>query len=218
MKYKYLLLLSINLEHWIFPFLLYNLLLSQSPFSLSLSLFFYIYKAHKRDHFLTICMSLIILCICLRMIFRRRVFIMASLPDHWHNSLSLLFFFSLTTTKKKMREEDAWTINWRARTHTRAYTIWSLSKKRVDGGWAMKTLRMCCFHVYFSRHDFDQNLLSRLSIKNNRRKINIFHWYIIFLIFFSNMIIGRVYSLSGWKKEMTLFILRKEHFVIRTFA
>lgn len=120
--------------------------------------------------FLPICITIIILCICLRMIFRRRVLIMTSLPDHWHNSLSLLFFRQ-RQRQKKMREEDAWTIKWRARTHTYSYIIWSLSKKK--GWWRVSSehledvLLLCLF---FCRYYFDQNLLRRLSTKKNRNK------------------------------------------------
>ncbi len=111
----------------------------------------FIAKARKRDQFLTIYMSLIILCICLRMIFRRRVFIMASLPDHWQNSFSLRFFFlSSTTTKKKMRRRRR-CMNHQlkgAHVYARLYHLIAIKKKgwwRVSNENLENVLLSCLF-------------------------------------------------------------------------
>ncbi len=79
-------------------------------------------------------------------------------------------------------------------------------KKRVDGGWAMKTLRMCCFHVYFSRHDFDKNLLSSWlkTIERYNRKLN------VFLILIWSL--ARVYSINRWISWPSFFSKKRTFF------
>ncbi len=120
----------------------------------------FIAKARKRDQFLTIYMSLIILCICLRMIFRRRVFIMASLPDHWHNSFSLRFFFLSSTTTKKKNEEKKKMHEPSTEGRARIRAPIPFDRYQKKGWWRVSNenleymLLLCLF--FFSWHDFDQ--------------------------------------------------------------
>ena len=179
----------------------------------------------------------ITLCLCLRMIFRRRVMIMLSLPDHWHNSLSLLFFSPSSSSpndnerknkkKKKMYEPSS-------EGRALAYVYCSIAiEKSFDSGWA---LTMCCFHVYFSLQSRESGAhwASDQPRKQKDRREK-FHWrdqtrFLPSLSVFLYNHVEQSSTVALSRNNMTLFSPQRRrcrwrrrrrerrYFMIRTFA